>query len=59
LHLAAALRTPVVGLYGPTSPKRNGPYSQIENCIETFSTTRSMQDISVDAVMRKIEEVSK
>jgi heptosyltransferase-1 len=26
LHLAAALRRPVVGLYGPTDPARNGPY---------------------------------
>lgn len=26
LHLAAALRVPVVGLYGPTDPARNGPY---------------------------------
>lgn len=25
LHLAAALGTPVVGLYGPTDPARNGP----------------------------------
>jgi len=27
LHLAAALDTPVVGLFGPTDPARNGPYS--------------------------------
>lgn len=26
LHLAAALGVPCVGLYGPTSPERNGPY---------------------------------
>ncbi|MBI4465804.1 MAG: lipopolysaccharide heptosyltransferase I [Acidobacteria bacterium] len=26
LHLAAALGTPCVGLYGPTDPARNGPY---------------------------------
>jgi len=26
LHLAVALGTPVVGLYGPTDPQRNGPY---------------------------------
>ena len=26
LHLAAALERPVVGLYGPTNPARNGPY---------------------------------
>jgi lipopolysaccharide heptosyltransferase I len=27
LHLAAALDVPVVGLFGPTDPARNGPYS--------------------------------
>jgi heptosyltransferase-1 len=26
LHLAAALGIPVVGIYGPTNPARNGPY---------------------------------
>jgi len=26
LHLAAALKRPVVALYGPTDPARNGPY---------------------------------
>jgi heptosyltransferase-1 len=26
LHLAAALQIPVVGIYGPTNPTRNGPY---------------------------------
>ena len=54
LHLAAALGTRVVGLYGPTNPRRNGPYGQIENCVETFTSTKSMQDIDVDAVARKI-----
>ena len=27
LHLASALGTPVIGLYGPTDPARNGPFS--------------------------------
>jgi heptosyltransferase I len=26
MHLAAALRIPVVGLFGPTNPERNGPF---------------------------------
>lgn len=26
IHFAAAMRTPVVGLYGPTWPERNGPW---------------------------------
>lgn len=57
LHLAAALGTPVVGLYGPTNPARNGPYGQLANCIETFTTDRSMSAIEVGAVMHKVEEV--
>jgi len=27
LHLASALGRPVVGIYGPTDPRRNGPYN--------------------------------
>jgi heptosyltransferase I len=27
VHIAAAMRTPIVGLYGPTWPERNGPWS--------------------------------
>jgi heptosyltransferase-1 len=30
VHLAAALDTPVVALFGPTDPARNGPYSNRE-----------------------------
>jgi heptosyltransferase-1 len=26
MHLAAALRVPVVAIFGPTDPTRNGPY---------------------------------
>lgn len=28
LHIAAACATPIVGIYGPTSPDRNGPFSE-------------------------------
>ncbi len=38
-HMAAALKTPIVGLYGPTRPERNGPWdpddvviSRAESC---------------------------
>ena len=27
LHLACAISTPVVGLFGPTDPARNGPFA--------------------------------
>jgi len=30
LHLAAAVGTPIVALYGPTDPARNGPFSPLD-----------------------------
>jgi ADP-heptose:LPS heptosyltransferase len=27
LHIAAAVGTPIVGIYGPTRPARNGPFA--------------------------------
>jgi heptosyltransferase-1 len=57
VHLAAALETPVVGLYGPTSPRRNGPYAQLERCVSTFHTTQAMEDIAAADVINMIERV--
>jgi len=57
LHLAAALESRVVGLFGPTNPARNGPWGQLANVVESFSTTKSMQSISVEDVMKKIDQV--
>ncbi len=37
-HLAAALGTPVVGLYGPTDPTRNGPWLPDDVTVSRFST---------------------
>jgi ADP-heptose:LPS heptosyltransferase len=30
LHLAAAVGTPIVAIYGPTNPERNGPFSLLD-----------------------------
>ena len=57
LHLAAALGTKVVGLYGPTNPRRNGPYGQLHRCIDRFSTAKTMESITVDDVVTRIDEV--
>jgi heptosyltransferase I len=38
LHLAAALERPVVGLYGPTDPARNGPYGTISRVLRHASS---------------------
>lgn len=40
LHLAAALERPVVGLYGPTDPARNGPYGTVACVLRHESSTR-------------------
>jgi lipopolysaccharide heptosyltransferase I len=57
LHLADALGMKVVGLYGPTDPRRNGPYGQLDRCINRFPSTKSMESISVEEVMNTLERV--
>jgi lipopolysaccharide heptosyltransferase I len=34
MHAAAALRKPVVALFGPTEPRRTGPYGQLDNVVK-------------------------
>lgn len=66
LHLASALGAPVVGLYGPTDPVRNGPYSAsdvvVRNPHASVTTYRraasyspSMLSITVHQVVAAIE----
>lgn len=57
LHLADAFGTKVLGLYGPTDPRRNGPYHQPARVIDRFQTTKSMESISVEEVMKTLERV--
>jgi ADP-heptose:LPS heptosyltransferase len=57
LHLAAALGTKVIGLYGPTDPRRNGPYGQLDRVIDRFRSTKSMESISVEEVVKTLERV--
>ncbi len=33
LHVAAALRRPVVAIFGPTDPRRTGPYGQVDQVL--------------------------
>jgi lipopolysaccharide heptosyltransferase I len=57
LHLAAAMGTKVVALFGPTSPARNGPYGQPANVVQSWTGDRRMESIEVERVVRKIGEV--
>jgi len=61
LHLAAALGRPVVGLYGPTDPARNGPYGtrsrvlrhavSVTDHSRRASTEEGLMRITVDEVV--------
>jgi len=66
LHLASALGAPVVGLYGPTDPSRNGPFScadiVVRNAQASVTTYRreasyspAMLSIAVDQVFDAVE----
>jgi len=58
LHLADALGAKVVGLYGPTDPRRNGPYGQLDHCVDHFRTTKWMDSIRVEDVMEMVNRVA-
>jgi heptosyltransferase-1 len=53
VHVAAALGVPTVGLYGPTSARRNGPYGPRTACVQ--SPTGRMDGIAVEAVVAAAE----
>jgi len=65
LHLAVALRTPVVALFGPTDPRRNGPFPpgdpvlRSANAATTYSrsneTAPSLLALSVEAVFQAVK----
>ncbi|HVM75251.1 MAG TPA: glycosyltransferase family 9 protein [Candidatus Saccharimonadales bacterium] len=65
LHLAVALGTPVVALFGPTDPKRNGPFPpgdpvlRSANASTTYSrsneTDPSLLTLSVEAVFDAVK----
>jgi lipopolysaccharide heptosyltransferase I len=68
LHIAGATGTPIVALFGPTSPARNGPWDHRDVSISRYDSCachykRACQrehnwclgQISVDEVMRAIE----
>jgi heptosyltransferase-1 len=73
LHLAAAAGTPVVGVFGPTDPARNGPWSEADVSLSRFASCQChhkrrcsaarwcLESVSVeemvDAVERRLETV--
>jgi lipopolysaccharide heptosyltransferase I len=58
LHLAAALGVPTVGLFGPTDPRRNGPYGRRHRSLRPADAQTSYRHSSADgAAMRSIQPV--
>jgi len=67
MHLAAAVNTPVIALFGPTDPQRTGPYGFGHTIIRTAlpcspcflkkcPTTKCMRDITPARVFAAVEE---
>lgn len=46
LHLAAALERPVVALFGPTDPARNGPYGTVSRVLRRGGARRDHRRLS-------------
>lgn len=70
MHLAAAVGTPVVALFGPTDPARTGPYGGGHRVIKAqlpcspcflkkCTTKKCMEDISVEQVFAVVENINK
>jgi len=68
LHIARALETPVVGLFGYTNPKRSGPYGLYQDLVvdgyamyegEDYPIEQAYRDgmhrVSVEAVLEKVD----
>jgi len=66
-HLAAALGVPVVALFGPTQPERNGPYAtrsivlrskdSVDNSSHTHLPDEGLQSIEPQQVIAAIDEL--
>jgi heptosyltransferase I len=68
MHLAAAVETPVIALFGPTDPARTGPYGAGHTVISAelscspcllkkCSTKKCMEDISPEQVFAAVEKI--
>jgi ADP-heptose:LPS heptosyltransferase len=57
VHLSDAIGAKTIGLYGPTSPLRYGPYNNQNNIISTYHSDRCMSSINSTQVIKKLEEI--
>ncbi|HEY4960854.1 MAG TPA: lipopolysaccharide heptosyltransferase I [Terriglobales bacterium] len=69
MHLAAALGVPVVALFGPTRPERNGPYAtraivlrsrdSVDNSSHTHLPDEGLQSIEPQTVIAAVDDLMK
>jgi len=72
MHIAAALNVPTLGLFGPTDPKKHGPYNANStfiikddlHCLICNKLTcpynhECMNELPADEVIRKVEQIGK
>jgi heptosyltransferase-1 len=52
MHIAAAVGTPVVALFGPADPRRTGPWGEGHRVVQ--SPSRDMADLSVESVLEAV-----
>jgi heptosyltransferase I len=68
MHIAAAINTPVVALFGPTAPSRTGPFGaghrivdvrkDCSPCFKRFCPTKAcMKEITAEMAMEKMEHI--
>ena len=67
MHLAAALGVPVVALFGPTRPERNGPYAtravvlrsrdSVDNSSHIHAPDEGLRSIEPQAVIAAVDEL--
>lgn len=71
MHVAAAMNKPLIALFGPTEPRRTGPYGQLQNvlrldlpCSPCMSsqcsieeTDKCLRDLSPATVVEKTEKL--
>lgn len=57
LHLAAAVGTPVVGLYGPTDARRNGPWTPADAAVSRFADCRCRWRRRCRAARRCLDDI--
>lgn len=54
IHLAAALKKPLVGFYGPTDENRFGPYPLTDTNHKIFKTKQALKDLTTNQVCTPI-----